>query len=64
MHKNVLSGTKDFNKKTPEFAQALEKAQKWFKTYSSSVLVQQDAIPDNWDWRNIDGYDFTGQLKD
>lgn len=27
MHKNILSGNKDFNKKTPEFQKALEKAQ-------------------------------------
>jgi hypothetical protein len=27
MHKNVMSGKKDFNKKTPEFMKALENAQ-------------------------------------
>lgn len=42
----------------------LEKAQKFQKKYSSSEMILDDELPKHFDWRNIDGYDFTGQIRD
>lgn len=43
---------------------ALNKAQKWQKTYKDAQEIKDDEIPESYDFRNIDGYDFTSKLRD
>lgn len=46
------------------FAKTLEDAQKWRKQYSSAQDIPSSSIPDSYDFRNINGYDFTGPVRD
>lgn len=46
------------------FAKTLEEAQKWRKQYSSAQDIPENAIPEAYDFRNINGYDFTGPVRD
>ena len=47
-----------------DFKAALAKAQKWSKTYKSADDIPDKLIPDSYDFRNIDGFDFTNPLRD
>lgn len=64
MKKNKLSGTKKFGEDTAEFSGAAAKVQGWSKKYASIDTLPDTAIPDTYDLRNIDGYDFTGGVRD
>ena len=47
-----------------EFKGALDKAQSWSQKYSKSEDIPDKEIPDSYDFRNLDGYDFTGEIRD
>merc|ERR1711957_801800 len=47
-----------------KFKAALTKAQKWQKQYSNYLEIQDADLPDSYDFRNIDGYDFTSKFRD
>jgi hypothetical protein len=47
-----------------DFKAALAKAQHWAKTYKSADDIPDKLIPDSYDYRNIDGFDFTNPLRD
>jgi C1A family cysteine protease len=53
-------GTKD----DKFFQKTIEKAQKWKKQYASPQDIPDSEIPEAYDFRNIDGYDFTGPVRD
>jgi len=56
---------KEFGPKSgKEFQDALEKAQSWYKKYSSAQDIPDSLIPESYDFRNIDGFDFTNPLRD
>ena len=56
---------KEFGPKSgKEFTAALEKAQSWYKNYNSAQDIPDNMIPDSYDFRNIDGFDFTNPLRD
>ena len=44
------------------FKKALQYAQQWQKKYSDAQDIPDSEIPDNHDFRNIQGYDFTGEI--
>jgi len=46
------------------FKQTVDEAQKWRKQYASPTDIPDSAIPDSYDFRNINGYDFTGPVRD
>ncbi len=46
------------------FQVALEKAQSWSKRFNSSSDIPDSLIPESYDLRNIDGFDFTNPLRD
>lgn len=46
------------------FEKALEKAQRYQKKYTSSELIKDEELPKHFDWRNVEGYDFTGEIRD
>lgn len=46
------------------FKQTIEKAQKWKKQYGSPKDIPDSEIPESYDFRNIEGYDFTGPVRD
>jgi len=49
---------------TPEFKKLLEKAQSWAKKYKTADDIPDSALPESYDFSNLDGYDFTGPIRD
>lgn len=47
-----------------KFKSALEKAQKWQKNYSHADKIPDSEIPESYDFRNLDGFDFTSKFRD
>jgi hypothetical protein len=43
---------------------AVEKVQSYGKKYKTSDLIPDSEIPLNYDFSNIEGYDFTGPIRD
>lgn len=43
---------------------AVEKAQSYGKKYKTSDEIPDSEIPLNYDFSNIEGYDFTGPIRD
>ena len=64
MVKNPKSGTKKFGEQTDEFINAASYAQRWSKLYKSADHIPDHEVPKEYDFRNINGYDFTGNLRD
>ena len=46
------------------FQDTLEKAQKYRKQYANAQDIPESEIPEAYDFRNINGYDFTGPVRD
>jgi hypothetical protein len=42
----------------------LEKAQSWSKKYKTADEIPDSEIPAEYDFTNIDGYDFSGPVRD
>lgn len=55
---------KKFGDNSEEFKAALEKVQSWGKQYNSAEEIPDSEIPLSYDFSNIDGYDFTGPIRD
>jgi hypothetical protein len=56
---------KDFSAKSgKEFSLAVKKAQSFYQKYATADEVPDDQIPDSYDMRDLDGYDFTNPLRD
>jgi C1A family cysteine protease len=51
------------NMNDKEFVKSLEKAHKWQKSYASAEEIPDSELPESFDLRNIDGYDFTGAVR-
>ena len=47
-----------------EFESVLEKARKYQKLYAKSQDIPDSEIPEQLDFRNMDGYDFTSYFRD
>ena len=62
--KSKKSGNKTFGDKSDDFYKVLAKAQHWAKHYRDIDEIPDSLIPEKYDFRNIDGYDFTGPLRD
>lgn len=62
--KNPLSGAGKYGEKTDEFFHSYTKAQKWAKKYKTPDEIPNELIPESYDFRNLDGYDYTGPLRD
>lgn len=48
----------------PEFNAVKEKVQKYQKLFKSADEIPDTELPAQFDWRNVDGYDFTGKVRD
>ena len=48
----------------PNFASALSKAQQFIKKYAQASEIPDGELPEQLDFRNIDGYDFTSYFRD
>ena len=62
--KNSLSGKNKFGEKTPEFKDTIQRAQYWMNNFKKPDDIPNKNVPDNYDFRNLNGYDFTGPLRD
>ena len=49
---------------TEHLKPAVEKAQSARKKYATAEEIPDEELPDNFDWRNIGGYNFAGPVKD
>lgn len=57
--------SKDFSKASgKDFEEALKKAQSWAKKYKTADEIPDALIPESYDFRNLDGFDFTNPLRD
>lgn len=48
----------------PEFQKALETAQSWQKKYQNAHDIPDGELPEQHDWRDVGGYDFTSTVRD
>jgi hypothetical protein len=53
-----------FGSDDPKFKKALETAQKYQKAYSDANAIPDSELPENFDWRNVSGFDFTNPHRD
>ena len=47
-----------------DFPKALEQAQAWQKKYAKSSEIPDGELPEQFDWRDVGGHDFTGKIRD
>lgn len=57
-----LEDAKDFGDE--EFSKTLQLAQQYQKKYKSANEIPDSELPQNYDFRNINGYDFTNRVRD
>ena len=63
--KNKHSGNGTFGDlNNTEFLSAIQTAQGWKKKYTSIEDIPNEVVPNEYDFRNINGYDFTSKLRD
>jgi len=63
--KKVVSKPKPkFGDKSPEFKKTLEKVQHWAKSYKTADDIPDNEIPDAYNFASIEGFDFTGPIRD
>lgn len=43
---------------------ALQKAQQWYNKYKSADEIPDSVLPETYDFRNFEGFDFTNPLRD
>ena len=53
-----------FGDNSPEFKKALDKVQSWGKKYKTADDIPDSELPESYDYTNIDGFDFTGPVRD
>jgi C1A family cysteine protease len=47
-----------------DFDAALKKAQHFLNEYPSASEIADSELPESFDWRNVGGFDFTGEVRD
>ena len=52
-----------FGSRSPDFKQTLSDAQKWQKKYVHADDIPNDLVPNEYDFRNINGFDFTNEVR-
>ena len=62
--KGPESGKKTWGEQTDSFRKAVQYAQSWRKQYKKPEDIPESLIPESYDFRNIQDYDFTGPLRD
>ena len=62
--KGPESGKKKWGEQTDSFRKAVQHAQSWRKEYKKPEDIPETLIPEKYDFRNIQDYDFTGPLRD
>lgn len=62
--KNEVSGKGVFGEDSDAFKTAINKVQGWSKKYKTYDEIPDELIPAEYDFRNIEGFDFTGQVRD
>jgi len=62
--KNPLSGNKTFGEWTADFKRAASHVQRFQREYKTADEIPDWEVPNQFDWRNQRGYDFTGNLRD
>lgn len=50
--------------KSDDFKKAVEKAHSFRIKYKDIKEIPDSLLPETWDWRNIEGYDFTSEIID
>ena len=45
------------------FKDSYAEATKWLHKYNHASLIQDDELPENFDWRNMNGVDYTNEVR-
>lgn len=53
-----------FGDKSAEFKKVLDKVQNYAKKYKTADDIPDSEIPESLNFANIDGFDFTGPIRD
>jgi len=53
-----------FGDDSAEFKAALKKAQSWGLKYKTPDNIPDSEIPESYNYSNLDGFDFTGPIRD
>lgn len=64
LQEDVSRKGKQFGVNNQDFQKALLKAQDWSQKYSTADEIPDNMIPESYDMRDIDGFDFTNPLRD
>ena len=62
--KNEASGQGKFGDDSPAWHAAVSQTQQWSRKYKDIDDMPDSVIPESYDLRNINGYDFTGNVRD
>ena len=62
--KEVPKAKPKFGDNSPEFKKALEKVQAYQKKYKTTDEIPDSELPESYDFSNMDGFDFTGPVRD
>ena len=62
--KNEKSGKFEFGENSDNFRSVAAKAQSWSQKYKNIDEIPDSLVPKEYDFRNIEGYDFTGSVRD
>jgi C1A family cysteine protease len=62
--KNAVSGQGKFGEDKPAWHAAVSMTQEWSRKYKDIDDMPDSIIPQSFDLRNINGYDFTGNVRD
>lgn len=55
---------KQFGANSEDFKQTLQQVQAWAQNYKSADDIPDSEVPEAYDFSDINGYDFTGKIRD
>lgn len=61
---NLAQTSSKLDTSSQSYLKALATAQSWSQLYSSADEIPDDKLPESYDFRNLDGHDLTGPVRD
>jgi len=61
---NLAQTSAKLDTSSKSYLEALSTAQSWSKLYNSAADIPDDKLPESYDFRNLNGHDLTGPVRD